>query len=834
MPHPPHRRWPTLGRLLIGLLATFSLILPEAIAHAEPANEKIDRAVVADLKDGKASYLVRLKGEASLATARTATTKAAKAQAVHDAKSAHANKSQAGLRRLLTERKAEHTPFWIVNAVKVTADAKLTSEIAALPEVAAIDPIDEIEMPEPKPGKAQPRVKGKAANAVEWNIDRVKAPQVWNELNNRGEGVVVAIIDTWPDFDHPALAAQYRGRHADGRVDHNYNWFDPHKECATFGPCGTEEHGTHVTGTVAGENGIGVAPGVKWIAARGCARGSCAETSLIAAGQWLIEPTDLNGQNVRYDLVPDIVNNSWKIPADTSYEHIVDSWIAAGIFPMFANGNGGEMGCGSSDTPAVYPQSYSSGSLNIDGELGRGSATGPGRDGDIKPNISAPGVDIRSSAPYGDYRLMSGTSMASPHVAGAVALMWSAAPSLRGDIDATRRLLDDTAIDMPASDCGGTPDDNNVFGEGALDAYAAVRAVPDDALGDLRGTVTAGGMPLRDAEVRVTASSGRKVGTAANGGYSMLRLPPGQYEITASKFGHRSASRTVTIVDGQVATGDFDLLRLPHGTVTGTVTAGGAAEPGATVLVPGTPVKAVTDTSGRYRITLPHGSYRLETSGASHCVTTAAHQVTVAGNVTRDVGLDVRRDTFGYTCEAGTEPYIAGTDRLSFPMQARLPFAMPFYGKTYSEVWIEPSGVISFATISDGGHTPLPNPNAPNLALYPYWATLNVDAEADIYTGTVGTAPNRTFVVEWRNVRIDDPEGSTDRLSFSVLLTEDGTISYRYKDVDGTGDHGVGATIGIENADGTDAFQYSYDSSSIKNGQSLTFTAGTRGTVHGR
>ncbi|WP_346742770.1 S8 family serine peptidase [Spongiactinospora sp. TRM90649] len=141
----------------------------------------------------------------------------------------------------------------------MTGDAKLAAEIAALPEVTSIEPDTAAEPPKPLPGRTHPRVKTKAA-AAEWNIDRINAPRVWNELGSRGEGIVIGVIDTGADFEHPDLAGQYRGRRADGRVEHDYNWFGRLAECPSA-PCDSGVHGTHVTGTIVGGNGIGSLPG---------------------------------------------------------------------------------------------------------------------------------------------------------------------------------------------------------------------------------------------------------------------------------------------------------------------------------------------------------------------------------------------------------------------------------------------------------------------------------------------------------------------------------------------------------------------------------------------
>ncbi|MFI6317897.1 S8 family serine peptidase [Nonomuraea sp. NPDC050556] len=781
----------------------------------------------------KATFWVKLKGQASLAAARSATTKTEKSRQVYKAKTEFAATSQANLRKLLTSQNAEFTPFWLVNAVKVTADAKLAAEIAQLPEVEAIDPVRTVKVPDPVKGKVEAQV-----NAVEWNIDRVGAPRVWSELGTRGEGIVVAHIDTGAQFDHPELAAAYRGKNADGSVDHNYNWFDPAHVCPSPVPCDNNGHGTHTMGTMVGANGIGVAPGAKWIAAKGCEVNTCTDASLLAAGQWVVAPTDLNGANPRPDLAPDIVSNSWGGAGyDDWYKPTVTAWIAAGIFPVFANGNEGPA-CNTSSSPGQYTMSYSVGGFDVNNVLYNRSSKGAGEGGEIKPNIAAPAVNVRSSVPGGGYDSYTGTSMATPHVAATVALIWSASPRLQGNIDATRPLLDTTAIDVNDTSCGGTATDNNVWGEGRLDAFAAVTASPREGLGELRGTVTAGGAPVGGARIAVTGPLSRSVTTAQDGTYTLPRLLPGDYQVTAAKFGYEQGTATATVVADQSATADVTMTKLPSGVVSGTVTTAGTPEPGATVEAVGTQVSAVTDASGRYQLTLPNGDYQLKVTPRSRCSSGTTVPITVSGDLTKDVELPLRGDNFGYTCKSGAEPYAAGTEKLALTgddeaLQVTLPFQIPFYGTGQNKAWISTNGFVTFATerVVTGSNGTLPTSGTPNNAVYPYWDDLKVDADSGVYTAVTGTSPHRQYVVEWRNVTFYSD--ATQRVSFSALLGEDGSIGYRYKDIESERDQGSSATIGVENANGTDALQYSANEAAISNGQSLTITASRHGLVTG-
>ncbi|HEX4817990.1 MAG TPA: S8 family serine peptidase [Nonomuraea sp.] len=834
MPSTLSRRAILLAAVLVTVLVTGSCVSPGAAHAASGDPGKIDTTVQAQLdQDGKATFWVRMTGAADLSGARRAATKQAKAELVRKAKTERARTSQQGLRRLLDARAADYTPYWIVNAVRVTADAKLAGEIAKLPEVERIDPVRTLAVPTPDRGAAEARV-----NAVEWNVDRIGAPRVWSETGNRGEGIVVATIDSGAQFDHPDLAASYRGRGADGTVTHDYNWFDPAGVCPASAPCDNNGHGTHVMGTMVGANGIGVAPGARWIAAKGCEFSTCTDASLLAAGQWMLAPTDLSGRNPRPDLAPDIVNNSWgKAGFHDWYKETVEAWVAAGIFPMFANGNEGPA-CDTSGSPGQYEISYSSGAFDVNNALYSRSSKGEGENGEIKPNIAAPGVNVRSSWPGGTYEVITGTSMASPHVAATVALMWSASPGLQGDVAATRPLLDGTAVDVGDTACGGTAADNNIWGEGRLDAYAAVRAVPVAEVGDLTGTVTEDGTPLAGVTLTVSGAMSRTITTGPDGTYAIPRLLAGPYEVSAAKFGYATATATATIIAGQTATADLSMTPRPTAAVSGRVTTAGAPEPGATVSAAGTPVSAVTDADGRYRMTLPHGAYELTVTPGSRCSSAATADVTVAGDVVADVDLPLRGDGFGYTCRSGTPAYAEGGERLALTgddeaVQVTLPFRVPFYGTGRDRAWIATNGFVTFAAdrIVTASNGTLPTTGTPNNAIYPYWDDLIVDAQAGVYTAVTGTAPHRVFVVEWRNVTFYDDAGL--RVSFALLLGEDGAIGFRYRDLDAERDRGTSATVGIENAAGNDALLYSYEEAALSGGQGLTFTASRHGLVTG-
>ena len=809
-----------------------------------PSSAPVADEVLAQLAgSGTTSFWVNFEQQSDLADAASSPDWGDRGSTVVSALQATARSSQADVRTLLEKRGVDFTPFWVANTIRVTAGADLLNEIAVQPGVAEIVADGAYEVPLPKAGTDLAEV-----NAVEWNINRVRAPEVWSGFGTRGEGTVVANIDTGVQFDHPALVGSYRGNLGDGTFDHNYNWFDPSQVCGSPSttPCDNIGHGTHTMGTMVGDDGggnqVGVAPGAEWMAAKGCESSGCSFEALLGSAQWVLAPTDLSGANPRPDLRPHVVNNSWGGgPGDPFYREMVQAWAAAGIFPVFANGNDGFNGCGSASSPGDYPESYGVGAFdqgeNIAGFSGRGPSA---IDGSVKPDISAPGVDVRSSVPGGGYESFQGTSMATPHVAGAVALMWSAAPAIVGDVDATRALLDESAIDREDLTCGGEPGNNNVWGEGTLDTFQAVDFSPRGPTGVLSGLVTdAGtGAPVAGARVEVAGPSNRRTVTGADGTYAM-RLPIGDFDVEVSAFGYGTVTAEATVTEGGTTTLDVALEPVPSHAVSGTVVDDdGEPVGGATVEIVGTPLpQVVTGADGTFTIPdVPEGEYELRVD-AGGCLAAHTQSLVVDGDETVDVTLERRSDAAGYTCDRIPAGYVEGDTPLPLSgddgaVSVPLPFDFWLYGESYDTAHVGTNGFVNFLT-PDGAfwNAPIPSPSPPNAAIYAFWDDLYVDRGDSMYTATLGESPNRRFVIEWRDVTFYADFGS--RLSFEIVLHERGDIEMHYREIDGGSDQGGSATIGIENAAGDDALQYSSDQPVVSNGLGLRFEAPDAGFVAG-
>ncbi len=779
---------------------------------------------------------VEMEGTPALAVAAATRDWRARGTAVYRALRDSANASQAGVRELLARKGLQYKAHWIVNAIRVEADETTIRELSQRRDVRRVFDDGTLEIPRPLPGTERQRVA-----AVEWNIQNIRASEAWSSFGTRGEGIVVATIDTGAQFDHPALVGQYRGNLGDGTFDHNYNWHDPSSICGfpSMAPCDNAGHGTHTMGTIVGDDGgdnqIGVAPGARWIAAKGCEDYSCSYEALLSSGEWMLAPTDVNGTNPRPDLRPHIVSNSWGGGGgDDFYRAVVQAWVAAGIFPVFSNGNSGSY-CESSGSPGDYPESYAVGAYDVSEILADFSSRGPSWYEVIKPNIAAPGVDVRSSVPGNDYDWYSGTSMAAPHVAGAVALLWSASANSLGDVQSTRELFDESAIDHNDTSCGGDASNNNAWGQGKLDVMETLAIAPIGPSGYLSGYVTAAdGTPIQRASVTAIGERSRTVSTDATGAYS-VRLSVGSYQVEASAFGYYGESAEAAVEENLTTDLDFSLNAAPSFPVEGTVTdAQGDPLSGARVSILATPLPAqVTDESGHFMFpAVPVGTYALNVSRGG-CYADSVLDLTVDDAEDVPVTLSNKVDSFGYQCRPVTFEYLEGETPINVNSNGQtsvtLPFPVTLYDGTYDSLIVSSTGYV--AADSDWSsyyNESIPNPNVPNGAIYAFWD--DVWTDDDVYVATLGEAPNRRFVIEWRDVYLYSSGMYTD---FEVVLYETGEIVMQYPNSSDPASQGSSATIGIENAAGDVALEYSYNQASVDTGTAVLYEVPFAGFVQG-
>ena len=854
------KRHVALGIVFLLVIGLIGPMAPPAAAATGAS--KIQRGLLDRLRAGRLdAFVVEFAAEADLDAAAAIPGWAARGRAVHRSLTSVAARSQAKAAAVVRATPgADADSFWLTNVMVVTdgATPALARRLAALGGVKKVRAERTFPLVEPV---EQHAVVIAEDEPPPWGITKIGADDVWAE-GITGSGVVVANVDTGVDYTHEALVNQYRGN-LGGSFDHNYSWWDPTGICGDE-PCDNAEHGTHTMGTMVGGDGlgafapdVGVAPGAKWIAAKGCEDFFCTETSLLSSGEFILAPTDLDGDDPDPAKRPDIVNNSWGGgPGDPFYAEVVTAWRAAGIIPVFSAGNAGP-DCESGGSPGDFLESFSVGATDVADEIAEFSSRGPSSFGKVNPDVSAPGVGVVSSVPGGGYDSFSGTSMAAPHTAGTLALVLSAEIALIGDVEGSTDAVRGTAVNLLDESCGGDEDGdpNNVFGDGRIDAAAAVELVATG--GTLAGDVTdvTSTDPIEGASIEASAGDRTFATTTDASGHFELFLGAGSYTVTATAFAYQSALATgVQIQTDTTTQQDFFLAPLPQRDIAGTVTAEEDGTPieGAEVRALGAPVPpAVTDANGDYTLTLPIGSHTIRTA-AGGCTSNhvAAVSLGLAG-LTHDVALSRKLDDFGHGCRPIAFDWVDAANATAlFGDQTTgrlpLPFPFTFYGDSYDVVYVTDNGYLTFEApefgFPDPTPTSIPSEATPNTAIYAFWQNLVIDDEATVRYETIGTEPNRAFVVEYEQLKAgprfgdlgaDAEPTATGRVDVEVKLWEDGRIDVLYGDNPARPGDGRDATIGIENADGTDALQFSFSEDLVSPNVAFRYEPVPVGTVGG-
>ncbi len=376
-----------------------------------------------------------------------------------------AEQTQASYMSFLKGKKAKRIKkLWLINGMSFKAKAKVIKRLATLPGIESIV-LD---------GVVQAPVTTLAApSSVEWNINAINAPALW-DMGYTGQGIVVANMDTGVDITHSDIGNKWRGG--------TNSWYDPNGEHPNtpYDPL-SAGHGTQtmglMVGGVVGETSIGVAHGAQWIAVKIFDDSGDAPYSSIHQGfQWLLDPDgDPNTNDA-----PDVVNNSWALDAVdvciNEFQPDIQALKAAGIAVVFAAGNSGDLGPSTSVSPSNNPESYATGSVDELNIIANSSSRGPSKcDGSsIYPEVVAPGVGVKTATVTGGiwpdaHTTVSGTSFAAPHVSGAMALLLNALPDIT--IAELEFALEQTALDL------GVPGPDNNYGNGLIDVEGAYNLI---------------------------------------------------------------------------------------------------------------------------------------------------------------------------------------------------------------------------------------------------------------------------------------------------------------------------------------------------------------------
>ena len=344
--------------------------------------------------------------------------------------------------------------LWIVNAIAMDATPQAIETISKNKNVQLIASVKTIHLLESTPSQTVLNDIYTQSSAP-WGISKIRAPDVWN-LSVTGSGINISIIDTGINATHLDLDD------LDDNVSTNdpkvIKWIDYISNNIT--PYDDDGHGTHVAGTASGTGGIGVAPGANLFAAKIFdSDGAGSGLDLCYAFQWSIE----NGA--------DIISFSGGGDHDPIFTSMIDNTIAAGVLPVIAAGNEGPS-TSTISCPGDEKNSFTVGATDSSDIVANFSSRGPvtlNGETYIKPDVSAPGVWIYSSYHDGNYVYMTGTSMATPHVSGAAALMLQVNPSLSPT--EVKSILESTSLDI-----GVSGKDNNA-GSGRIDVYNATMTI---------------------------------------------------------------------------------------------------------------------------------------------------------------------------------------------------------------------------------------------------------------------------------------------------------------------------------------------------------------------
>ncbi len=474
---------------LLASFAVISLLLvvsPDVLAGQ--LGEKLTETISTKTPDQFVSVWIRLHDKQDTnRLSKTVATQAATRAERH--RIAHAELKQRSLDQndLLTELESMASRnqarnvkgHWIVNVIEAEIEVGQLEHLAAREDIDVIYQQPKIELVAPDIGKV--RTDHSTATAtVGSNLTHINAPAAWN-AGYTGLGRVVCAFDNGVLGGHPALKNSWKGNDGDTAAawfDQLYEGSAPHPFPETYSYY--YDHGTHTMGTIVGRDDAtgdttGVAIEAEWI---GAAVVDIAGVSVLDAFEWAADP---DGNPNTIDDVPDVINHSWGLIMSSCLNIVydaIDNTEALGIVNVFAAGNEGSASTAirnPADRALDSIDCFAVGNLQheaVPPTIASNSSRGPSPcNGAIKPNVVAPGTDIRSTWNDSSYNTLSGTSMAAPHVSGLVALLRQKNP------DATVDQIK-TAILNSTQRAGFGTIPNNTYGWGEIDCMAALNALP--------------------------------------------------------------------------------------------------------------------------------------------------------------------------------------------------------------------------------------------------------------------------------------------------------------------------------------------------------------------
>jgi subtilisin family serine protease len=752
----------------------------------------------------------------------------------------------------------EYKSFWISNMISFKGTPEAIRQIAALAPVEKIIYDYPIEMIKPKIKEAETPIIATRSQG----LDVISAPQVW-AMGFTGYGRLVSNIDTGVDGTHPALSSRWRGNNGHPAAE---CWYDPVEGSTTPIDHGEGDvpHGTHTMGTICGRSTttpdtVGVAINAQWIACASVDYGG-STSDIIASFQFIADPDDNPSTT---DDVPDVVGNSWGYSpffhsvahCDNTFWSVMDGCENAGVVVIFSAGNEGDYY--GDDTPnslrtpadraTTYFNAFSVGAIYgyIGGyPIAEFSSRGPcdcaSDNRRIKPECVAPGVNIRSCVPGGYESGWDGTSMASPHISGAVAILRQINPELT--VDEIKNILIQSCVDL------GPVGEDNTYGHGVLDLYqAAQMAIQGIGFieGYARDLTYSTGLP---ATIYIP---GTELSTVANGsGYYLLTVPGDTtYLVRATYEGYVPDEHSIAVTQGDTATQDFYLVppiidyspasynvSIPPGQSTarnlkiknigvGTIHFALYTETYSLLLNNGIKLPISIDEIKP----LPLG-YRPADETKAGSIAEPYYPPVIAGQG--------GPDAFGYRWIDSDDPggpsvswvdissqgtsVSLGEDNSVGPIS--MGFSFPYYGNNYSSLYIGSNGILTFGGGSgEWINDYIPDTADPDNLIAVWWDDLSPDDGGSVkyyYDST-----NHRFIVSFIGVPNYRWPGGTGSLTFQAILYQSGNIEFNYGTMNPGSDDLQSATIGIENQSGSVGLQVVCNASYMHSNMSIRISA---------
>jgi len=698
---------------------------------------------------------------------------------------------------------------------------------------------------------------GQSGGTVDADID---APEAWDlgtgGTDSDGDALVVAVVDGGMELTHSNLAPRLWVNTAEaggsagvdddgnGYVD-DINGWDAY---AGDGSIPSNGHGTHVAGTVGARgNDASQVTGVNWDVRLMAVAASSGTTSIVVAGynyvltqktRWL-QTGGASGANVvatNSSFGVDLANcASGSYPA---WNDMYNAMGAVGILSACATANANYNVDVQGDVPTGCSSDWM---ISVTNTTNTDAKNGSAGYGATTIDLGAPGTSVLSTYTGNSTSTLTGTSMATPHVAGAVGFLHSvASPGFTAlmNADPAQAALELKQIILDTVDPKPSLQGITVSG-GRLNLHSAALAVSTYGGGVLSGTVTSQATGLPIAGATVTAEPGARTATTDGAGAYALALQPGGYQLGVSAFGYLTATYAVTMPEEGGATQDAALAAAPSAQLGGVVLGGdGLPLAGAEVVVPGTPLAPqVTDGTGTFSFNLPLGGtytvvsrrapgevhdpqaadsygYRAFDPGdadwtRTEVVLTGNHFLTLRG---------ANRAVYDWTT---INPELGGPGTaLNFTaddqtLAVSLPFPFLFYGQSHANLSVCGNGWLALGTTTstEWRGQAIPTAAAPNAVIAAFWEETSPQVAASGAVSTWHDAGHGRFVVEFYDIRQYSPTSVFER--FQVILldpalhptaTGDGAILVQYATV-GELDN---ATVGIENPAGTGGLQYFY------------------------